>query len=231
MTSEQEESSSQALEAWTQQGKDNKENVMVERAALAAAVAGGYVLGRTKKGKQAFRVVMWLNGNRPTPPALAFAQQATTQVASSKEAEQILGQIRGPLMEAVQRAALAAVAARAGRLAQGLEERTAALNEVAGAATEQAQQATGQATEQATDTASDAAGLVWEEPTSKSRKKGTPKDKEESQSSEDGGDQPESSEESSENQSPEESEPEGESGNESGNESGSESTGEKEEGS
>src|SRR5215218_7220985 len=74
-------------------------------AKLAAAVISGYVLGRTKKGGAAINLASWLSGNQAGPQAMSLARKGLTQVAQSEQAAQIMKQVRGPLMEAAQKAA------------------------------------------------------------------------------------------------------------------------------
>ena len=99
---------------------------------LAAAVIGGYVLGRTKKGGAALALASWLSGNQAGPQAMSLARKGLTQVAQSEQAAQIIKQVRGPLMEAAQKAATQAVVSRVTALSNGLTARAQALSEVGG---------------------------------------------------------------------------------------------------
>ena len=99
---------------------------------LAAAVIGGYVLGRTKKGGAALTLASWLSGNQASPQAMSMARKGLTQVAQSEQAAQIMKQVRGPLMEAAQKAATQAVLSRVTAISDGLTARTQALSEVGG---------------------------------------------------------------------------------------------------
>ena len=101
-------------------------------AKLAAAVIGGYVLGRTKKGGAALTLASWLSGNQAGPQAMSLARKGLTQVAQSEQAAQIIKQVRGPLMEAAQKAATQAVVSRVTALSNGLTARAQALSEVGG---------------------------------------------------------------------------------------------------
>ena len=100
---------------------------------LGAAVVGGYVLGRTKKGMLALRLAMYLSGDQggPANRVIGSARHGVAQIAQSDEARQIVDQVKGPLMEALQRAALAAVTTRVSGVADRLNEHTAHLNELA----------------------------------------------------------------------------------------------------
>src|SRR5215211_2600588 len=67
-------------------------------AKLAAAVIGGYVLGRTKKGRAAFKLASRLSGNQAGPQAMSMAWTGLSQVAPSAQAPQImeaLGEVGG----------------------------------------------------------------------------------------------------------------------------------------
>jgi hypothetical protein len=67
-------------------------------AKLAAAVIGGYVLGRTKKGRAAFKLASRLSGNQADTQAMSMAWTGLTQVAPSAQAPQImqaLGEVAG----------------------------------------------------------------------------------------------------------------------------------------
>jgi len=99
---------------------------------LAAAVIAGYVLGRTRKGGAALALASWLSGNRAGPQAMSMARKGLTQVAQSEQVAQIMKQVRGPLMEAAQKAATQAVLSRVTAISDGLTDRAQALSEVGG---------------------------------------------------------------------------------------------------
>jgi hypothetical protein len=107
---------------------------MDDRTRIGAAVVGGYILGRTKKGRAALRLAMWLSGSDYRP--IELARTGATQVTQSVEATKLIEQLRGPLMVAAQRAAQAAVEAQVGRLTQGIQRRTESLTGAVGPATE-----------------------------------------------------------------------------------------------
>lgn len=96
----------------------------VNRMALAAAVAGGYVLGRTKKGRMALAVGTYLAGRR----AGLDPQKLMTQgVKTLKDAPQLAGlgdQVRGELMDAGRQALAATADRKMAGLADALHERT-----------------------------------------------------------------------------------------------------------
>src|SRR5215208_1665602 len=105
-------------------------------AKLAAAVISGYVLGRTKKGGAAINMASWLSGNQAGPQAMSMARKGLTKVAQAEQAAQIMKQVRGPLMAAVQKAATQAVLSRVTAISDGLTARTQALTEVGGTTVE-----------------------------------------------------------------------------------------------
>jgi hypothetical protein len=103
---------------------------------LAAAVIAGYVLGRTKKGGTALALASWLSGNQARPRAMSMARKGLTQVAQSEQVAQIMKQVRGPLMEAAQKAATQAVLSRVNAISDRLTARAQALSEVGGTTVE-----------------------------------------------------------------------------------------------
>ena len=96
----------------------------------------GYVLGRTKKGGAALALASWLSGNQVGPQAMSLARKGLTQVAQSEQVAQIMKQVRGPLMEAAQKAATQAVLSRVTAISDGLTARAQALSEVGGTTVE-----------------------------------------------------------------------------------------------
>ena len=101
------------------EGKSPKANV-------AAAVIGGYVLGRTKKGGAALSLASWLSGNQAGPQAMAMARKGLSNVAKSEQVAEIMQHIRGPLLDAAQKAVLSRVTA----ISDQLTARMQALSEV-----------------------------------------------------------------------------------------------------
>ncbi len=87
---------------------------------LSAAVIGGYVLGRTKKGKAAIGLALWLAGRQAglRPGAL---------LANAPELGKLATQLKGPAVKAVRRAATATLESRTTALADSLQRRTASL--------------------------------------------------------------------------------------------------------
>lgn len=126
---------------------------MNERTKLGAAVVGGYILGRTKQGGRALRTFMWLTGSTGGPEAVNFAKSNVTKVLATEEAKAITDQVKGPLVEAVQKAAMQAVLARVTGLSQNLAERTTKL-------TSQVNDIAGETTDTVSDTAGQVTGLL-----------------------------------------------------------------------
>ena len=58
---------------------------------LGAAVVGGYLLGRTKKGKTAIGLALWLSGKR-----MDNSREAFMRLATSPELGKLTAQVRGP---------------------------------------------------------------------------------------------------------------------------------------
>ncbi|MGW7465896.1 histone protein [Streptomyces xantholiticus] len=97
--------------------------------AVGAAVAGGYVLGRAKKGRLAFAVATYLTGRRL---GLDPQQLITGGVRKLKDAPQLAGlgdQVRGELMDAGRQALAASADRRLAGLADSLHQRTRLLEE------------------------------------------------------------------------------------------------------
>jgi hypothetical protein len=141
---------------------------MSDNSKVAMALIGGYVLGRTKKGKAAIRLAMWLSGRGGKQPQ-TIARESVGKLLQNAEVAQLAEQLRGPVVAEAQRVVTAALEARLNGLADSLQQRTKALQTVggaaAGAATGAATGAAGQATEtagQATETAGQAAGQATE---------------------------------------------------------------------
>lgn len=101
---------------------------------IAAAVALGYFLGRTKKMKLAIVVGGILAGKKlPTDPA-ELLRQGVKSVAGSDELSSLTRDVRGQLVEAAKAAATAAASRKIESLGDSLSERAAGLRDGAGAA-------------------------------------------------------------------------------------------------
>ncbi|MBQ1090705.1 ABC transporter substrate-binding protein [Streptomyces sp. B93] len=94
----------------------------MNNAKIGAAVLGGYVLGRTKKGKLAISLGALLAGSRVRPGQFGKA-------LDSPFLHNITGQVRTELSEAGKAAASSVLTAKADHLADALHERTAGLRD------------------------------------------------------------------------------------------------------
>ncbi|CAJ61671.1 MULTISPECIES: hypothetical protein [Frankia] len=96
-------------------------------AKIAAALVGGYVLGRTKKAKTAIGVALWLTGRHHDPKDVLRDQ--AVKLLKSPQGEELLAQVRGPVVEAGRRAALSVYESQVERLTENLQQRTQQLAE------------------------------------------------------------------------------------------------------
>ncbi|MFF0584776.1 hypothetical protein ACFYWD_02220 [Streptomyces sp. NPDC003781] len=97
------------------------------RTAMAAAVAGGYLLGRTKKAKLAFAVGSYLVGRRVGLSPGQVLGQGLGSLQRAPGFQELSDQVRGELLTATRAAVTAAANRRLTGLADGLRERTDAL--------------------------------------------------------------------------------------------------------
>ncbi|WP_432098346.1 hypothetical protein [Streptomyces sp. WAC 04229] len=96
------------------------------QATLAAALATGYALGRTKKGKLAIGVASALAGQGLLSPR-ELMTRALSKASENPQTAQLLDQVRGELMDSARTALSATADRRLGALATSLQERTEAL--------------------------------------------------------------------------------------------------------
>jgi hypothetical protein len=92
-----------------------------DRVRIAGAVAGGYLLGRTKKGRLAIKMALWLAGSDYRPANLL--RTGVGRLAERPELAELGSQMSGPLRSAGQQAIEAALEAQVNRLANMLEQR------------------------------------------------------------------------------------------------------------
>jgi len=92
------------------------------------AVAGGYVLGRTKKMKLAIMLAGMASGNKIARDPAQLLQQGTRLVQSSPQLSALSDQVRGRLVEAGKGIAVAVVSRRMDSLSDRLSERTQRLS-------------------------------------------------------------------------------------------------------
>ncbi|MFG3212291.1 hypothetical protein [Streptomyces tendae] len=97
------------------------------RTAMAAAVAGGYLLGRTKKAKLAFAVGSYLVGRRVGLSPGQVLGQGLGSLQRAPQFQELGEQVRGELLTATRAAVNAAANRRLTGLADSLRDRTDAL--------------------------------------------------------------------------------------------------------
>ncbi|MGC9379828.1 hypothetical protein [Streptomyces sp. MH13] len=97
------------------------------KAAMAAAVAGGYLLGRTKKASLAFVVGSYLVGRRVGPNPGRALSQGLAGLQRNPQLQELRDQVRGELLTAGRAAVTAAANRRLTGLADRLRDRTDAL--------------------------------------------------------------------------------------------------------
>ncbi|MCF2127052.1 hypothetical protein L1I79_11470 [Strepomyces sp. STD 3.1] len=96
------------------------------QATLVAALATGYALGRTKKGKLAIGVASALAGQGLLSPR-ELMTRALSKASENPQTAQLLDQVRGELMDSARTALSATADRRLGALATSLQERTETL--------------------------------------------------------------------------------------------------------
>ena len=107
---------------------------------IGTAALGGYVLGRTQKAKAAIGLALWLTGRGR---ARDIARDQALKLLQSERGQEMLLQMRGPVLAAGRQAALALVEGQAGRLTTGLQKRTDKLGaDVVGTGTDTAKRLT-----------------------------------------------------------------------------------------
>lgn len=133
-------------------------------AQLAAAVVGGYLLGRTKKMKFAIMLGSALAGKKISTNPADLLAQASKLIAASPELQRVDQAVRGRLLEAGKEAAMAAASSRMETLTDTLVSRVEGfgrpVEDAAGDAAGAAGDTAGSAGRAATDTVSRGAGKV-----------------------------------------------------------------------
>jgi hypothetical protein len=97
------------------------------KAALAAGIAGGYVLGRTKKAKLAFAVATYLAGRRFALKPRDLAKAGLHSVRQHPQLSQVSEQLREEVVQAGRSAVTAAASHRVEAMANALRTRTEAI--------------------------------------------------------------------------------------------------------
>src|ERR1700716_2113466 len=91
---------------------------------VAAAIASGYLLGRTKKLKLAITVGGLLAGKRIATDPRGIAQQLTTLVEQNPELAKLSDQVRGKLVAARREPAVPPASNRLNRVSDSIRNRT-----------------------------------------------------------------------------------------------------------
>ncbi|ATY13471.1 hypothetical protein CU254_25845 [Amycolatopsis sp. AA4] len=98
---------------------------------VAAAVVGGYVLGRRKKAKLAITMGAWLVGKKLNLDPKKLLSDVTRELASSPELAGVRDQVRDEVLGAGKTLAADILTHQAGRLAGSLQEHTDTLRDKA----------------------------------------------------------------------------------------------------
>ncbi|WP_369201639.1 DNA primase [Streptomyces sp. PU-14G] len=137
---------------------------MNSRLTMALAVAGGYVLGRTKKAKFAFGVATMVAGKRLKLNPQALATFAKDQLSNNPQFKELGDQLRTDLRGAGKAATGALVNRQVNALADRLHERTLDVRDQLSGASDSAKETAGDAASTTRDTArktgEDAAGAA-----------------------------------------------------------------------
>jgi hypothetical protein len=97
------------------------------KVALAAAVVGGYVLGRTKKGRVALSVATYLAGRRFGLEPRQLAAEGMRRLGEVPQVAELQEQLRGEVLDAGRQAVTAAANRSMASLADAIGDRTARL--------------------------------------------------------------------------------------------------------
>ncbi|MGW0556738.1 histone protein [Streptomyces sp. NPDC002926] len=95
------------------------------KVALAAAIVGGYVLGRTKKGKLALSVATYVAGRRFGLEPRQLAAEGMRRLGEIPQFAELQDQLKGEVLDAGRKAVTAAATRGMGTLADTLRDRTA----------------------------------------------------------------------------------------------------------
>lgn len=114
---------------------------------IGAAALGGYVLGRTKKAKTAVGLALFLTGRGR---ARDIARDQVIKALKSDKGQELISQLRGPVVSAGRQAAIGLFEAQVGRVSDDLQRRTEKIGGAAqksvGRAGSSGKQLTGRAT-------------------------------------------------------------------------------------
>ncbi|MFD9961459.1 hypothetical protein [Amycolatopsis sp. NPDC058986] len=95
---------------------------------VAAAVIGGYILGRRKKAKLAIAMGLGLAGKKLNLSPRKLLADVTGELGSSEQFAELKGQVREQVLDAGKKMAVTMAAAQAGRMAGSLRQHTDRLN-------------------------------------------------------------------------------------------------------
>ncbi|CAL9356015.1 hypothetical protein SUDANB171_00566 [Streptomyces sp. enrichment culture] len=110
------------------------------KAALAAGIAGGYVLGRTRKAKVAFAIATYVIGRRFPLSPRHLAEEGGRRLREHPRFGELSDQVRGDLLESGRSAVMAAATARIDALSEALRRGAQALEGVSAEEGEQEQE-------------------------------------------------------------------------------------------
>lgn len=119
------------LEEFDRGQPDERSEQMTPGMKIAAAVVGGYVLGRRKKAKLAITMGAWLVGRKLNLDPKKLLSDVTRELASSPELAGVRDQVRDEVLGAGKTLAADILAHQAGRLAGSLQEHTDSLRDKA----------------------------------------------------------------------------------------------------
>jgi hypothetical protein len=105
-----------------------REGLMSAGAKIAAAVASGYLLGRTKKLKLAITVGGMLAGKKIATDPRSLMKQGAELIESNPELSKLQDQIRSQLFDAARKAAVASAGQRMNMLSDSIRERSERLS-------------------------------------------------------------------------------------------------------
>lgn len=100
------------------------------KAALAASLAGGYLLGRSGKGKLALAVAAYVTSKKLQAKPQELLTAGVDKAGGSSQFSQLGEQVRTELLSVGRKAVKAAVDQRLGTFADSLADRTKALSEL-----------------------------------------------------------------------------------------------------
>ncbi|MDX3095621.1 histone protein [Streptomyces sp. ME19-03-3] len=109
----------------------------VPKLAIAVAVVGGYILGRTKKGRMAFAATTYLAGRRFGLEPQQLLAEGARRLRELPQFEELSGQLRGETLKAGRQAMGAVADRKLSELADSLHARTERMGKSQEAETEE----------------------------------------------------------------------------------------------